>query len=128
DLGQLLALVFTAYCLLPTVSEQEPDLEAEPGLGPVGVGGGPGDRAAEVEAVADRLAEARSDVEVRHAAAFLGELGLIARQEGGGIAAVLERPAVHLEGGDQRAIGRGVPEHLVQAGQPVEDAAGEELL
>src|SRR5262249_40083343 len=47
-------------------SEQEPHLEAEPGLGPVVGAGRPGDGAAEVEPVADRLAEARADVEVRH--------------------------------------------------------------
>ena len=60
----------------PARSEEEPGLEAEPGLGPVGRVGRPGDGAAEVDPVADRLAKAGADVEVRHAAPFLDVAGV----------------------------------------------------
>ena len=59
-----------------STSEQEPHLEAEPGLCPVGGAvRRPGDGAAEVNSIADRLTEARADVEVRHAATFLDVIG-----------------------------------------------------
>src|SRR5579883_2358201 len=96
-------------------SEEKPHLEAEPGLGPVVGTGGPGDGAAEVEPVAHRLAEARSDVEVGHAAALLDDVGALPGKDRTGEATVLERPAVHLEGRDQRAVGGGVPQDLVEA-------------
>ncbi len=47
------------------------------------------------------------------------------RLDAGGEASVLERPAVHLEGRDQRAVGSDVPQDLVETHQPVEDAACE---
>src|SRR4051794_2887471 len=82
----------------PSVSVEDADLAPDQALGPVGIHQGEGGPDAEVDVLADRHAEAGAEAEVRVPRRVLRAA------QGGGEGAVLEGPAVELEGADDRHV------------------------